>query len=261
MIPSIAFFLLVSAATVQAGYLFRRDAKVDPVSPFIMTTSVVLLSGYMIYRSLHIGFIALTSTFESLLFYSAVIAAVGLVYRFQKKLRYDRFVGFIAVFIAVVLLAIASSPLLPKDAHPPIPALRSAWLVLHVSFAFIGEAFFVVAFAASIAFLLSNREDRRNEFDRITYTAVAIGYPLFTTGALIFGAIWAEQAWGRWWSWDPKETWALVTWLVYTGYLHLRLVQKRRDAIASWVSVAGFMCTVFTFFGVNYLLPGLHSYG
>jgi ABC-type transport system involved in cytochrome c biogenesis permease subunit len=261
MIASLAFVLLIAAVLIQAVFLFRRNAATEPVSPYLIAASIVLLVGTIVERSIAIGFVALTGTFESLLFYSAAIAAVVMTYRLQTRIRYDRFVAFAAVFLAVVFLAIASSPLLPKDALPPIPALRSAWLVLHVSFAFIGEAFFVVAFSASIAFLVSRRDDRRSEFDRIAYTAVAIGYPFFTAGALIFGAVWAQQAWGRWWGWDPKETWALVTWLAYTAYLHVRLVLKRKDSIPSWVCVAGFLCTIFTFFGVNYLLPGLHSYG
>jgi ABC-type transport system involved in cytochrome c biogenesis permease subunit len=163
--------------------------------------------------------------------------------------------------IAIILMMIASSPLIPKAALPPIPALRSNWLVLHVSFSFIGEAFFVVGFITAILFLATKDEKKRLDFDRLTYTTIGIGYVFFTAGALVFGAIWAEQAWGRWWSWDPKETWALVTWLVYTVYLHVRLIMKRKDSLPAVISVVGFLCTVFTFFGVNYLLPGLHSYG
>ena len=93
-------------------------------------------------------------------------------------------------------------------------------------FSFVGEAFFVVSFVAAIAFLASRNEDRRADMDRLVATSIGIGYPVFTAGALIFGAIWAETAWGSWWSWDPKETWALITWLLYTAYLHTRLSKK-----------------------------------
>jgi ABC-type transport system involved in cytochrome c biogenesis permease subunit len=89
---------------------------------------------------------------------------------------------------------------------------------------------------------------------------VGIGYPFYTLGALIFGAIWAEQAWGRYWSWDPKETWALVTWLVYTLYLHLRLVRRNTSSLPPIIVILGFLIALFTFLGVNYLLSGLHSY-
>ncbi len=84
---------------------------------------------------------------------------------------------------------------------------------------------------------------------------------MFTAGALIFGAIWAQHAWGSYWSWDPKETWALITWIIYTGYLHTRFVKKMRGKGSAVISIIGFVFTIFTFFGVNYLLSGLHSYG
>ena len=133
--------------------------------------------------------------------------------------------------------------------------------MLHVTFSFIGEAFFVIAFVAAITFLASRSEESRRRLDRLIYTSVGIGYPIFTIGALVFGAVWAEAAWGNWWSWDPKETWALVTWLVYTAYLHTRLTRRVRGRLSALLAIVGFLFTVFTFFGVNYLLPGLHSYG
>ncbi|MCX7029907.1 MAG: cytochrome c biogenesis protein CcsA [Spirochaetes bacterium] len=256
-----AFVLAGVSAAVQAVWLFRRDRALDPFSHWLLAGTAVFLAAALVLRSFAIGFPALTGTWESLAFYAAAVAALCFAYRLQRRLPVVRLVVFFATVTAIALLAIASSPLVPAEALPPIPALRSAWLLLHVSFSFIGEAFFVTSFAASILFLAARDPARRAECDRVTYTAVAIGYPIFIAGALVFGAIWAEQAWGAWWSWDPKETWALVTCLVYTVYLHLRLVVKRRDAWPAIVSVVGFLCTVFTFFGVNYLLAGLHSYG
>jgi len=261
MIPAIAFVLLLVAAALQAVWLFRRGRPADPISHWIAAAAALLLVGFATWRSFRIGFLALTSTFESLVFYTAVTALVTVAYRLQRKLPYEPIVAFVTTFLAAVMLAIASSPLLPRGELPPIPALRSGWLLLHVSFSFVGEAFFVVSFAAALGRLAARDPARRERFDRVTYTAIAIGYPIFTIGALVFGAIWAQRAWGRWWSWDPKETWALVTWLVYTVYLHVRLVMRRRDAVPSVVAVVAFLCTVFTFVGVNYLLPGLHSYG
>jgi cytochrome c-type biogenesis protein CcsB len=148
-----------------------------------------------------------------------------------------------------------------KEIMAPIPALQSYWLVLHVSFAFVGEAFFAFSFVAAIYFLLVKDEEKKKRLDRIVYTSIGIGYPIYTAGALIFGAVWAQYAWGSYWSWDPKETWALITWLVYTGYLHTRLVKKWRGNMTALLSIVGFAFTIFTFFGVNYLLSGLHSYG
>ena len=258
---TLAFILLVLAAGTETAYLFRKEKKRDPFSPYLALAASLILFGIIAWRSVEIRFVALTNTFESLVFYSAVLSLLVFGYRKQKKLPVNDFIQFGAIFVSLVLLALASSPLAPKAVLPPIPALKSYWLVLHVAFSFIGEAFFVLSFVASLAFLASKDEERRLGFDRITYTAIAVGYPIFTAGALIFGAVWAEQAWGKYWSWDPKETWALVTWLVYTAYLHVRLIRQRGDRIPAILSVLGFLSTLFTFFGVNFLLKGLHSYG
>ncbi len=256
-----ALILLAAAAVTQAVFLFRPARREDPASHLLALAAALLLFGVIVVRSLEIEFVALTNTFESLVFYAGFIALLCFLYRVQRKVPFNGFVQFGALMIALVLLALAFSPLAPRAVLPPIPALRSGWLVIHVALSFIGEAFFVVAFAASLAFLVAREEQKKLLLDRITYTSVAVGYPIFTAGALVFGAVWAEQAWGRYWSWDTKETWALVTWLVYTAYLHVRLIRKRKDNFAAILSVAGFACTLFTFFGVNYLLKGLHSYG
>jgi len=260
-LPGIAFLLVVLAAMVQAVYLFRPANKRDPVSHWMISAASLAIFAFMLDRSVALGFPSLTGTFEALLFYAGVVALFCALYRVQKKIAFLPFVQFGMTVAALVLLSVASSPLAPKDALQPIPALRSYWLVAHVALSFIGEAFFVASFVASIAFLLSKDDASKKEYDRIAYTSIALGFPIFTAGALIFGAIWAEQAWGVWWSWDPKETWALITWLVYSLYLHLRFIMKRNDRFASIVAIVGFLCTVFTFFGVNFLLSGLHSYG
>lgn len=258
---NLAFGLFLVGAATHIFFIFKAGAKPDGVGPSIVLAASMMLLLVLVLRSFEVGFVALTSTYESLAFYASVIGIVSFIYRFQRRLPYKPAAVFGATMVAIVLLAVASSPLIPKEALPPIPALRSGWLILHVSFAFVGEAFFVASFITAILFLSTKDGRRRIELDRLTYTAVAVGYPFFTAGALVFGAIWAEQAWGRWWSWDPKETWGLVTWLVYTLYLHVRIVMKRKDSLPAVLAVLGFLCTVFTFFGVNYLLPGLHSYG
>jgi ABC-type transport system involved in cytochrome c biogenesis permease subunit len=216
----------------------------------------------LVARSVSIGFVAVTSMYESLLFLSAALCATLFVLRVARPARgMPPSVLFGATMVCLVLLLVSSSPLFPSGIQPPVPIIRSFWLVLHVIFTFIGEAFFVVSFVAAICSLAARDAEGRADMDRLTATAVGIGYPVFTAGALVFGAIWAEVAWGSWWSWDPKETWALITWLIYTAYLHTRLVRKMRGPLAAWIAIAGFAATVFTFFGVTFLLPGLHSYG
>ena len=261
MIATIAFVVMIVAASIQAVFLFRKDEKRDPVSHYLLLAAAVLLFAVTIQRSIQIRFVAVTNTLESLVFFSGMIGLILFFYVLRLKERIFPFIVFGGTVIAVALLAIASSPLAGKEIQPPIPALQSYWLVLHVTFSFIGEAFFSVAFISSIYYLLTKDEDRRGTADRITYTAIGIGYPIFTAGALIFGAIWAQSAWGTYWSWDPKETWALITWLVYTAYLHSRFAAKLRGRVSAILSIMGYVFTIFTFFGVNYLLSGLHSYG
>jgi ABC-type transport system involved in cytochrome c biogenesis permease subunit len=262
MMATIALILIVTAAVFQAGFLLRRENRRDPVSHWLLAAAALLLLATIADRSVKIRFAAITNTYESLLFFSAAICAVLFALRIARRTQgFSPFVMFGATIIALVFLAISSSPLAPHAIQPPIPALRSFWLVLHVTVSFIGEAFFVVSFIAAVGVLVSRKEERRAELDRLVAATVGIGYPVFTAGALVFGAIWAETAWGAWWSWDPKESWALITWLLYTAYLHTRLVKRLRGRVSAVLAVIGFAATVFTYFGVNYLLPGLHSYG
>jgi len=256
-----ALILIAVAGVLQIVFLIRKGQTGDPVSHWMLLAASLLLFAVTIDRSIRISFPAVTNTYESLVLFSAVVCAIVFVLRLMMKPAVTRFILLGATIVALALLMISSSPLAPRSLQPPIPALQSLWLVLHVTLAFIGEAFFVVSLAAAIVHLVSRNAERKAEADRITYTSVAIGYPIFTAGALIFGAIWAEVAWGQWWSWDPKETWALITWLVYTAYLHTRLVRRLRGKVSAVLAIVGFAFTLFTFFGVNFLLSGLHSYG
>lgn len=261
MIPTIAFALLGASAVIQTIYLVRKNTEGDPFSHYTLLAASLLLFGTIVERSIRIEFVAVTNTFESLVFFSGVIALLLFIYRLQKRIKVLAFVLFGGTIVALALLAITSSPIAPSEIRAPIPALQSYWLVLHVTCSFIGEAFFTVAFIASIYFLATKDVEKRSNVDRIIYTTIGIGYPIFTAGALIFGAIWAKYAWGTYWSWDPKETWALITWLTYTVYLHMRLIRKLRGKISAAISIVGYLFTIFTFFGVNFLLSGLHSYG
>jgi len=258
---SLCIYLLAGlSAAVQAAGLFRKQPLPRGLAAGLNGLPAVLLLLLLLLRSVTIGFPALTGSYESLLFYALCVLALAAGYDLQRRLPVRREVQFTSSLIALALLLLASSPLFSRQALPPVPALRSAWLLLHVSFAFLGEAFFVFSFITSLMVLIRKEEKAVEEFDRLTYSAVMTGFPLFTLGALIFGAVWAEAAWGRFWSWDPKETWALITWMVYAVYLHFRLIRKSARRLCAWLAVAGFLCTVFTFFGVNWLLGGLHGY-
>lgn len=253
-----SFALILLTLVLDGVAAFRNNRGFSWISG---AAAALLLLTELAVRSFTIGFPALTGTYESLLFYAAFTALATTAYALQKKFPPLASLRFVSWMVVLVLLSLASSPLAPADLRPPVPALQSGWLVAHVALSFIGEAFFVISFAAALVFLVSRKEEVRKEADRITLTAVTLGWPVFSAGALVFGAVWAQNAWGRWWGWDPKETWALISWLVYTLYLHLRLFRKKSDRLTAWVAVIGFLTTLFTFLGVNFLLKGLHSYG
>ncbi len=264
MLATIAFVLQLSALVIMIVFLFRNSSgkkSKEGLSSYLLLLSAALLLTDLIIRSIKINFVAITNTYESLVFFSAVIMIILAAGKLRYRERFASVIVFGGTVVSLALLAVASSPIAPDTINPPIPALQSWWLVLHVTFAFIGEAFFVVAFVSSIMLLATKDEEKRVKLDKTTYTAIAVGYPIFTAGALVFGAVWAANAWGSFWSWDPKETWALITWLTYTLYLHVRLYKKLRGPLSAWISIVAFLFTMFTFFGVNFLLSGLHSYG
>ncbi|MCD4690831.1 cytochrome c biogenesis protein CcsA, partial [bacterium] len=163
-------------------------------------------------------------------------------------------------------LALGMASLFPARVEQQlIPALQSYWLWIHVSLAVLAEAAFAVAFVASIMYLIGESRGWRGAFhagtlDAVTYRAIGVGFPLFTIGALFAGSIWAQNAWGSPWSWDPKETSSLIVWFIYAIYLHARFVRGWRGTGAAWLSILGFAMTILTILGSKFL-GGLHSYG
>jgi len=156
--------------------------------------------------------------------------------------------------------------------QPLIPALKSNWLIAHVVTCFLGYAAFAVSCGISILYLVRRTASDNphpkgiaimlptlRHLDEFNYQMIVFGFLWLSLG-IITGSVWANSAWGTYWSWDPKETWSLITWLVYAALLHARSMQGWRGKRVAWLSVAGFGCVLFTYFGVNFLLSGLHSY-
>ncbi len=151
-----------------------------------------------------------------------------------------------------------------------IQALKSNWLIAHVITCFLGYAGFALAFGFSFMYFIKPRDPNAKSLfaklpewdiiDELTYQMIVFGF-LFLTIGIITGSVWANSAWGKYWSWDPKETWSLITWFVYAIFLHLRLMRGWQGKKLALVSILGFVAVLFTYFGVNYLLSGLHSYG
>jgi cytochrome c-type biogenesis protein CcsB len=231
-----------------------------------MGIGLVLHTLAMVTRAIESHHLPLTNMFE----YISVFAwfATCLYFVFMKIYKQHILGAFITY---VVFMLMVAGSLLPKDVQTQlVPALQSYWLQIHVSMACFGEAAFLVAFAANIMYFLKKWLPASSKFaarlpeaaalDRITYKAISVGYPLFTVGALFAGAIWAEQAWGTFWSWDPKEVGSIIVWFVYSAYLHARFVKGWTGTRAALLSAAGFICTLLTFFA-NLVLGGLHAYG
>jgi cytochrome c-type biogenesis protein CcsB len=179
----------------------------------------------------------------------------------------------IGVFVLapVVLGLVLIGLFLYAEAGPLVAALRSSWLAIHVSTAIIGFGVFFVSGIASVLYLLRTRRQvapggivsrlpSAASLDRVAHRTVVFGFPIWTF-AVIAGAIWAEAAWGRFWGWDPKETWAFIAWVVYAAYLHARTTAGWRGRPAAWVNVVGLVVMVFNLLYVNLVSTGLHSYG
>jgi cytochrome c-type biogenesis protein CcsB len=183
---------------------------------------------------------------------------------------------WVFVLVPVLVLLTVSGKWLYSHAAPVMPALQSYWLPIHVSVVSLGSGVFLVGGVASILFLLKRspvgdpgRDDALGRIvarlpdaqtlDRIAYRTTIFAFPIFGFG-VIFGAIWAEEAWGRYWGWDPKETVSFIAWVIYAAYLHARSTAGWRDRKAAWINVAGFIAMVFNLFFINLVTVGLHSY-
>jgi cytochrome c-type biogenesis protein CcsB len=213
------------------------------------------------------GHAPLSNLYESLIFFAWTIA---LIYLFIEWRYRNRVIGAFSAPLAFLAMAYASlSPNISDRIQPLIPALKSNWLIAHVITCFIGYGAFAVAFGVSIMYLIKSRKGENPEglvgrfpstsnLDELTHQLGMFGF-LFLSAGIITGAVWANSAWGRYWGWDPKETWSLITWFIYAALLHARMMRGWRGRRIAWLSILGFGAVLFTYFGVN-LLPGLHSY-
>jgi ABC-type transport system involved in cytochrome c biogenesis permease subunit len=223
----------------------------------IVSLGLILHSAALGVRIINAGHLPLTGLYEFTTLFSWGLALIFIII----GRRMDFFcINGIIYCISALLLILAFT--LPAQIHSLPPALRSAWLQIHVLFAIMAYGAFAAAFATAVFYLIKARTDGfRSSFaiDKMIYRTIAFGF-CFQTLVIITGAVWAEQVWGSWWSWDPKETWALITWLIYAYYLHSRLQGSLNGRRGAWFSIIGFLAVVFTLFGVSLWIPGLHSY-
>lgn len=228
--------------------------------------SGILLRWYESHK-MGIGYVPLSNMYESLIFFSFVIVLLYLT--LIRKKDDNPLFGSVTLPLAFLAMAYASmSPNVSDRIQPLIPALKSNWLIAHVITCFLGYAGFAVAFGISILYLFKQNKSENvmmsffpntEILDELMHKMVMFGF-LFLSIGIITGAVWANSAWGSYWSWDPKETWSLITWFIYAILLHVKLMRGWHGRRIAYISIIGFIAVLFTYFGVNYLLSGLHSY-
>ena len=215
-------------------------------------------------RTIEAGRLPLTSQYEFATSFAWSIALTFIIY--EWKYKFKTLGLFVTPFIIVITVFAA---LQSSEIKPLMPVLNSRWLFIHVSTAIFSYGAFAIACAVSVIFV-TREKFKEDEFttkhlpqleilDQIGYKAISFGFFMLTI-VMVTGAVWAERAWGRYWRWDPKETWSFITWIIYAIYLHVRLNKGWKNKKAAWYAIIGFAAVIFTYIGVNTLLSGYHSY-
>ena len=270
-----------------ANLLTREKRRLAAATTVVLAAGALAQTAYLALRWVEAGRPPFSNMFESLVLFAWAIVVVFLMVQVRLKIPV---LAAATALLAALTLAYAST--YESDIKPLMPALRSNWLTFHVFTCFLGYGGVAVAFLSSAAYLIvarmtrskpsvsehvglaseltpttpasesgakSQRVNLLGNLEAVTDKAISFGF-LFLTIGIISGAVWANAAWGTYWSWDPKETWSLITWFIYAIFLHSRFMRGWRGQRAAWISVLGFASVMFTYFGVNYLLSGLHSY-
>jgi cytochrome c-type biogenesis protein CcsB len=267
---------LLSSAVYIALFVFKSK-KIGAAGTVLAIAGLLAQTAAMGLRwkesyDLGIGHAPLTNMYESLVFFSWCTALFYLFMEFKFK---NRVIGAFVMPFAFISMAYASfAKGMNQEISPLIPALQSNWLIAHVVTCFIGYGAFAMAGGLGVMYLLKKKALDRGlakdtltgslpelkVIDDMTYKTIVFGF-LWLSAGIITGAVWANEAWGTYWSWDPKETWSIITWFIYASTLHARFTRGWSGSRIAWLAIIGFVSVFFTYFGVNYLLSGLHSYG
>ncbi len=236
-------------------------------SAVTMGTTGLLVRWYESYLiGTDVGHIPISNLYEVFVLFSLITGLLYLYYEGRYATRRMGAFVLLVISAAVAFLLWYTFSREAQEIQPLIPALQSYWMKVHVPANFIGYGAFALAAMIGVADLLvrkgilASRLPAAEVLDDVMYKAIAIGFAFFTI-ATILGALWAAEAWGTYWQWDPKETWAFIVWLNYAAWLHIRLTKGLRGAMLAWWAVVGLVVTAFAFVGVNMFLSGLHSYG
>ena len=217
-----------------------------------------------------IGYIPVSNLYEVFVLFAVITALIYLYYEQAYKARSMGFFVLLVISASVAFLLWYHFDRQAYQIEPLVPALNSYWMKIHVPTNFIGYGCFAIAAMLGVAYLIrarvaddspwAERLPTLKQIDDVSYRAIALGFAFFTV-ATVLGALWAAEAWGAYWSWDPKESWALIVWLNYAAWLHLRFTKGLRGKPMAWWAIIGLFVTTFAFLGVNMFLSGLHSYG
>jgi cytochrome c-type biogenesis protein CcsB len=262
-----ASFLYLFGTLAYLIYIVFLKETLSKLAVAIVSMGFIFHTLALITRYTEAGYTPVTNLYESLSFFAWMIIGVLIIVHLSHKVKV---LGSFLTPIALILMLFALA--LPKEILPLAPVLKSFWHPFHVIFAFMGNAIFALAFCSGVMYLIQENQLKAKKMgpiakrlpplkvlDDLNYQSLKFGFPLLTLG-IITGAVWANYAWGRYWNWDPKETWSLITWLLYAALLHQRLTVGWRGRKAAIMAIIGFLAVLFTFLGVNLLLSGLHTY-
>lgn len=267
-----ALLFFISTLFYWVGLLARSPFSFSIGSILCWSAVVMGLTGLLVrwYESYligaDVGHIPVSNLYEVFILFSMITALFYLYYEQQYATRQLGAFVLLIISAAVGFLLWYTVSRDASEIQPLLPALQSWWMKIHVPANFIGYGTFSLAAMVAVAYLLkanhilADRLPSLEVLDDVMYKAITVGFAFFTI-ATILGALWAAEAWGGYWSWDPKETWALIVWLNYAAWLHMRLMKGLRGRIAAWWALIGLVVTTFAFLGVNMFLSGLHSYG
>jgi len=260
-------FFYFLATFHYALFLISQRERIGKVCQLTTIVGFAFNTMFLIYQMVDKGHVPMTDIRESLIFFSWAIVLIYLVLEYRWNIRV---LGAFIITIAFLLI-LASTLFAPSTA--PLPQyFSSGWLGVHTTLAFLADAAFAIAFCIAMMYIIQERQLKHKSpggfyrrlppldvLDDLSYRAIVMGFPLLTL-AMVTGSIWADSAWGSYWGWEPKEIWSLITWLIYASYLHARLVTGWRGRKAAYLAVFAFLIVLFTFLGVNLLLPGRHAF-
>ncbi|AEF95146.1 cytochrome c-type biogenesis protein CcsB [Desulfotomaculum nigrificans CO-1-SRB] len=269
----VSLWLYAIGALIFLLYAVTEQSRLATGAMAAVGTGLLAHTVGLTARTVNIGRLPFANMYEFIVFFAWGLV---LVYFVTQRRHPVPLLGAAIMPVAVILMSAAR--IMTSPARPLMPALQSYWLQSHVATAVLAYGAFGVSFGIGILYLIKDSQPvtvsstslstmpqgssllpSTETLDKLMYRVIACGF-FFLTLVLITGAVWAEQVWGAWWSWDPKETWALITWLVYAVYLHGRFTRGWRGRRAAWMAVFGFVAVMFTLFGVTWLMPGMHSY-